>query len=120
MSLIIPAPVSYSYADSLKSIGVVFKIFVFIYVQELVVNPLEDTDKLLLKSYNKAYSNSKSDDKKLEEVIKSLYNDTKCPIELQLDKLDNQTKYEQIFVPESNFIDACRILTQNYGIYKAK
>ena len=42
------------------------------YVQELVVNPLEDTDKLLLKSYNKAYSNSKSDDKKLEELSKLL------------------------------------------------
>lgn len=38
------------------------------YVQELAVNPLEDNDKLLLNSYNKAYSNSKSNEKKLEEA----------------------------------------------------
>lgn len=56
------------------------------YVQELVVNPLEDTDKLLLKSYNKAYSNSKSDDKKLEEAKQIIETFAEYIVYLKLEK----------------------------------
>lgn len=44
------------------------------YCQNITINPLEDDDKLLLDAYNKAYSNSKSSEKKLEEA--KLFKDT--------------------------------------------
>ncbi len=55
--------------------------------------------------------------KKIEDVIRDIYQKTGCKLPFKMDKLDNTTQYEQIFIPESSFIEACRYLNNKYGLY---
>lgn len=55
--------------------------------------------------------------KKLEDVVREIYQKTGCKLPLKMDKVDNTKQYEQIFIPESSFIDACRHLNNKYGLY---
>lgn len=60
------------------------------------------------------------DNMNLESIIKDLYNQTKCDIPLKLTPPDNKTKYESIFIPQSNFTSIIKHLSYTYGIYNSQ
>ena len=59
-------------------------------------------------------------EKTLFDIIKDLYNQTKCQIPLNIDDFDNKTTYENIFVPQTNFTNAIKVLNNSYGLYDSQ
>lgn len=56
-------------------------------------------------------------DMTLEEIIKDLYKKTGCALKLNLSPLTNKTKYENIYIPLSQFSQIIKYLNSTYGLY---
>jgi len=59
-------------------------------------------------------------EKNLTDIIKDLYQQTKCEIPLKLEELDNKNIYENVFVPQTKFTNAVKVLNNSYGLYNSQ